>query len=43
MSNKREIEIKRLLYLKNELIKKTKKEVKTLRLELNEIQKGNKK
>lgn len=40
MPSKREIEIKRLLYEKGKLIKEAKKEVKQLRLELNEIQKG---
>jgi len=34
MKNKRVIEIKRLLYIKNELIKETKKEIKELRKEL---------
>jgi hypothetical protein len=34
MKNKRIIEIKRLLYIKNELIKETKKEIKELRKEL---------
>ena len=34
MKNKRIIEIKRLLYIKNELIKQYKKEVKELRKEL---------
>jgi hypothetical protein len=34
MKNKRIIEIKRLLYIKNEVIKETKKEVKELRKEL---------
>ena len=43
MGNKREREIKILLYEKGKLIKETKKEVKQLRLELNEIQKGSKK
>ena len=38
MSSKNEKEIKYLLYLKNQLIKETKKEVKQLRLELNQIQ-----
>ena len=38
MSSKKEKEIKYLLYLKNQLIKETKKEVKQLRLELNQIQ-----
>ena len=33
----REKEIKYLMYLKNELIKQTKKEVKELRTELNQI------
>lgn len=33
----REKEIKYLMYLKNELIKQTKKEVKELRNELNQI------
>ena len=33
MKNKRVIEIKRLLYIKNELIKETKKEIKELRKE----------
>ena len=42
MPTKREIEIKKLLYKKNKLIKETKKEVKKLRLELNEIQAGGK-
>lgn len=35
--DKREKEIRYLLFLKNELIKQTKKEVKSLRNELNEI------
>lgn len=44
MPSKREREIKKLLYTKNELIKQTKKEIKVLRLELNKIQnKGGKK
>ena len=43
MPSKREITIKKLLYEKSKLIKETKKEVKKLRLELNEIQKGSKK
>lgn len=34
---RREKEIKYLLYLKNELIKQTRKEVKELRTELNQI------
>ena len=34
MKNKRVIEIKRLLYIKNELIKQYKKEIKELRKEL---------
>ena len=34
---RREKEIKYLLYLKNELIKQTRKEVKELRAELNQI------
>lgn len=34
MKNKRIIEIKKLLYIKNELIKQYKKEVKELRKEL---------
>ena len=42
MANKREIEIKKLLYTKNKLIKETKKEIKKLRLELNMIQAGGK-
>jgi len=33
----REKEIKYLMYLKNELIKQTKKEIKELRTELNQI------
>ena len=33
----REKEIKYLMYLKNELIKQTKKEIKELRAELNQI------
>ena len=33
----REKEIKHLMYLKNELIKQTKKEIKELRTELNQI------
>ena len=33
----REKEIKRLMYIKNELIKQTKKEIKELRTELNQI------
>lgn len=33
----REKEIKYLMYLKNELIKQTKKEIKELRIELNQI------
>lgn len=37
MSTKREKEIKYLMYLKEKLIKDTKKEVKQLRLELNQI------
>lgn len=40
MPSKREIEIKRLLYEKNKIIRETKKEVKQLRLELNLIEKG---
>ena len=40
MAIKREIEIKKLLYIKSELIKKEKKEVKKLRKELNDIQRG---
>lgn len=43
MSSKREIEIRRLLYEKNKLISKSKKEIKILRLELNEIQRRGKK
>lgn len=42
MPSKREIEIRKLLYEKNKLIEKSKKEIKILRLELNEIQKGDK-
>lgn len=38
MSSRREKELKYLLYLKNELIKDTKKEIKQLRSELNQIQ-----
>ena len=34
MKDKRIIEIKRLLYIKNEVIKETKKEIKELRKEL---------
>lgn len=37
MSTKREKEIKYLMYLKEKLIRDTKKEVKQLRLELNQI------
>lgn len=33
----REKEIKYLMYIKNELIKQTKKEIKELRIELNQI------
>lgn len=42
MPSKREIEIKKLLFEKNTLIKQTKKEIKRLRLELNTIQAGGK-
>lgn len=38
MSSKRERELKQLIYLRNELIKETKKELKQYRQELNEIQ-----
>ena len=38
MSSKRERELKQLIYLKNELIKETKKELKQYRQELNKIQ-----
>lgn len=38
MSTKREIELKKLLYEKSKLINQTKKEVKKLRLELNNIE-----
>ena len=37
MSTKREKEVKYLMYLKEKLIRDTKKEVKQLRLELNQI------
>lgn len=39
----REKEIKRLMYVKSQLIKETKKEVKQLRLELNQINSKKKK
>ncbi len=38
----KEKELKKLLYLKSELIRKTKKEIKNLKAELNELQ-GSKK
>lgn len=38
MATKREIELKKLLYEKSKLINQTKKEVKKLRLELNNIE-----
>ena len=38
MPTMREIEIKKLLYEKNKLIKETKKQIKKLRLELNVIE-----
>ena len=37
MKNDREKQIKYLMYLKNQLIKQTKKEIKTLQEELNQI------
>lgn len=37
MSTRKEKEIKYLIYLKEKLIRETKKEVKQLRLELNQI------
>ena len=39
----REKEIKRLMYVKSQLIKETKKEVKQLRLELNQMNSKKKK
>lgn len=43
MSTRREKEIKYLMYLKEKLIRETKKEVKQLRLELNQINSRKKK
>lgn len=43
MSTRREKEIKYLMYLKEKLIRETKKEVKQLRLELNQINSKKKK
>lgn len=43
MSTRKEKEIKYLMYLKEKLIKETKKEVKQLRLELNQINNRKKK
>lgn len=43
MSTRKEKEIKYLMYLKEKLIKETKKEVKQLRLELNQINSRKKK
>ena len=43
MSTRKEKEIKYLMYLKENLIKETKKEVKQLRLELNQINNRKKK
>lgn len=40
MSSKREIELRKLLYEKSKLINQTKKEVKKLRLELNNIERS---
>lgn len=42
MSSKREIELRKLLYEKSKLINQTKKEVKKLRLELNNIERSKK-
>lgn len=43
MSTRREKEIKYLMYLKEKLIRETKKEVKQLRLEYNQINSKKKK
>ena len=43
MNTRKEKEIKYLMYLKEKLIKETKKEVKQLRLELNQINNRKKK
>ena len=43
MSTRREKEIKYLMYLKEKLIRETKKEVKQLRLEYNQINNKKKK
>ena len=43
MSTRKEKEIKYLMYLKEKLIRETKKEVKQLRLELNQINSRKKK
>lgn len=42
MSSKREIELRKLLYEKSKLINQTKKEVKKLRLEFNNIERSKK-
>ena len=42
MPSKREIELRKLLYEKSKLINQTKKEVKKLRLELNNIERSKK-
>jgi hypothetical protein len=39
MASKREIQLKQLIYTRNELIKECKKDLKNYRKELNEIQK----
>lgn len=42
MPSKREIELRKLLYEKSKLINQTKKKVKKLRLELNNIERSKK-